>query len=165
MTRLAVLCSHPVQYYAPLFRALAQRVDLTVFYGHDATAHDQAQAGLGVGFAWDVDLLIGYHHEFLPNVAREPGLERFSGVDTPEIGQRLQEGRFEAILLMGWYLKCFIQGLVAAKRLGIPVMVRGDSHLDTPRGPLKVAFLGIFGRFFLHFLQKLLVRDIVPVIA
>lgn len=139
MTRLAILCSHPVQYYAPLFRALAQRTDLTVFYAHNATAQDQARAGFGVDFEWDVDLLAGYRHQFLENVAREPGLERFSGVDTPEVGQRLQEGRSEVLLLMGWYLKCFIQGLVAAKRLRIPVMARGDSHLDTPRGPLKLA--------------------------
>jgi glycosyltransferase involved in cell wall biosynthesis len=40
---------------------------------------------------------------------------------------------------MGWYLKSFIQGLIAAKRSAIPVMVRGDSHLDTPRSALKVA--------------------------
>jgi glycosyltransferase involved in cell wall biosynthesis len=139
MTRLAILASHPVQYYAPLFRALAQRLDLTVFYAHDATVNDQAQAGFGVSFDWDVDLLVGYDHVFLSNVARVPGLGRFSGVDTPEIGQRLREGQFDAVLLMGWYLKSFIQGLVAVKRLGIPVMVRGDSHLQTPRGWLKVA--------------------------
>jgi glycosyltransferase involved in cell wall biosynthesis len=110
-----------------------------VFFAHDATPHDQAKAGFGVKFAWDVDLLSGYDHLFLSNVAREPGLEHFSGLDTPEIGRRLKEGRFEALLLLGWYRKCFIQGLVAAKRLGIPVMVRGDSHLGTPRNLLKVA--------------------------
>jgi glycosyltransferase involved in cell wall biosynthesis len=139
MTRLAILASHPVQYYAPLFRELAQRLDLKVFYAHDASAQDQARAGFGVGFTWDVDLLSGYDHVFLNNVAHDPDLGRFAGVDTPEIGRRLSEGRYDALLLMGWYLKSFIQGLIAAKRLGIPVMVRGDSHLDTPRSVIKVA--------------------------
>jgi glycosyltransferase involved in cell wall biosynthesis len=138
VTRLAILASHPVQYYAPLFRELAQRLDLSVFYAHNATAQDQARAGFGVGFSWDVDLLSGYHHVFLDNVSRKPGLGRFSGVDTPEIDQRLRDARFDGLLLMGWYLKSFIQGLIAAKRSGIPVMVRGDSHLDTPRNALKV---------------------------
>ncbi|WP_338243123.1 glycosyltransferase family 4 protein [Aurantiacibacter hainanensis] len=138
MTRLAILASHPIQYYAPLFRELARRIDLTVFYAHNATAQDQARAGFGVGFTWDVDLLSGYDHVFLGNVSRKPGLGRFSGVDTPEIGQRLSEGRFDALLVMGWYLKSFIQGLVSAKLSGIPVMVRGDSHLDTPRNALKL---------------------------
>jgi glycosyltransferase involved in cell wall biosynthesis len=128
-----------VQYNSPLFSALAKQLELTVFYAHNASALDQARAGFGVGFAWDVDLLSGYSHTFLTNVARSPGLGRFGGVDTPEIGGRLRQGQFDAVLLMGWHLKCFIQGLVAAKQLGTPVMVRGDSHLDTPRGPFKVA--------------------------
>jgi glycosyltransferase involved in cell wall biosynthesis len=38
---------------------------------------------------------------------------------------------------MGWHLKSYMQGLTAAKRVGIPVIVRGDSHLVTPRSPLK----------------------------
>lgn len=138
MMRLAILASHPVQYYAPLFREVAKRIDLTVFYAHDANTQDQALAGFGVGFAWDVDLLSGYHNCFLRNVSRVPGLDRFSGVDTPEISRALQDGRFDALLLMGWHLKCFIQGLISAKRIGLPVMLRGDSHLDTPRSMVKL---------------------------
>ncbi len=135
--RLAIVASHPVQYYSPLFRALAERLDLTVFYAYRATANDQARAGFGVGFEWDVDLFSGYTHEFLRNVALRPGLDHFTGVDTPEIGSRLRTGHFDAVLLMGWFRKCFHQALWAAKRLHIPVLVRGDSHLDTPRAVWK----------------------------
>ena len=135
--RLAIVSSHPIQYYAPLFRELARRLDLTVFYAHRATPQDQAQAGFGVGFNWDVDLLSGYAYEFLRNVAAAPSLDRFAGVDTPEIGDLLRAGRFHAVLLMGWHLKCFHQALWAAKRMRIPVLVRGDSHLDTPRAAWK----------------------------
>jgi glycosyltransferase involved in cell wall biosynthesis len=131
--RLAIVASHPVQYYAPLFRALAERLDLTVFYAHRATANDQAKAGFGVGFEWDIDLFSGYKHEFLQNVSSKPGLDHFTGVDTPELRHRLRTGNFDAVLLMGWFLKCFHQALWAAKRLQTPVLVRGDSHLDTPR--------------------------------
>ena len=135
--KLAVVASHPVQYYAPLFRTLARQIDLTVFYGHRDTSEDQARAGFGVGFAWDVDLLSGYDHVFLENKARNPGLGRFGGVDTPQIGARLRSGGFDGVLLLGWYLKSFIQALVAAKRADIPVMVRGDSQLGTPRSSIK----------------------------
>ena len=135
--KLAIVASHPVQYYAPLFRTLARQLDLTVFYGHRDTVEDQARAGFGVGFAWDVDLLSGYDHVFLDNTARKPGLGRFGGVDTPEIGTRLRSGGFNGVLLLGWYLKGFIQALAAARRAGIPVMVRGDSQLGTPRSSAK----------------------------
>ena len=135
--RLAVVASHPVQYYAPLFRELARHIDLTVFYGHKASEADQAKTGFGVGFEWDVDLLSGYNHEFLDNVAKSPGVGRFGGIDTPLIGRKLKEGRFDAVLVLGWYLKSFLQALWAAKRSRIPVIVRGDSHLETPRSRTK----------------------------
>jgi glycosyltransferase involved in cell wall biosynthesis len=135
--RLAFVTSHPIQYYAPLFRALAQRLDLVVFFAHRATASDQAKAGFGVEFDWDVALLAGYAHEFLRNVARRPALDRLSGCDTTEIGERIREGQFDAVLVQGWYLKSFLQAVFAAKLQGLPVLVRGDSHLDTPRSALK----------------------------
>lgn len=137
--RLAVLASHPVQYQAPMLRRLATEIDLAVFFAHRATPESQARAGFGVGFAWDVDLTSGYEHTVLRNVARRPGTDRFAGCDTPDIRVRLGEGRFGALLVMGWHLRSYWQGLVAAKRIGLPVLVRGDSQLDTPRAPLKRA--------------------------
>src|SRR5262245_5543873 len=105
--RLACVTSHPIQYYTPLYRALAQQLDLVVFFAHRATASDQARADFGVEFEWDVDLLSGYAHEFLSNVATLPALDRFPGCDTPEIGERFRKGRFDAVLVQGWYLKSF----------------------------------------------------------
>ena len=137
--RLAIAASHPVQYYAPLFRAVARRLDVTVFYAHRVTPRDQAQAGFGVGFDWDVDLLSGYRSTFLTNVAREPSLVGFGGCDTPEIGRRLAEGRFDAVLVLGWQFKSYIQAIAAAKRFGLPVLARGDSQLPTRRSAPKRA--------------------------
>jgi glycosyltransferase involved in cell wall biosynthesis len=136
---LAIVASHPIQYYAPLFRELARRLDLTVFYAYLATPDDQARAGFGIGFEWDVDLLAGYRHVFLRNSAKRPGLDRFGGCDTPEIGARLAEGRFDAVLVLGWHLKTYLQAGFAAKRLGLALLARGDSQLSTPRSTVKRA--------------------------
>ena len=135
--RFAVVTSHPVQYYAPLFRELAEQVDLTVFYGYRPEPSDQAKAGFGVGFEWDVDLTTGYGAQFLDNRAKHPGLAGFWGISTPEIGKRLSEGGFDAVLLIGWHKKFLLQALLAAKQIGLPVLMRGDSHLQTPRSHLK----------------------------
>ena len=110
---------------------------LHVFYAHRATPAQQAQSGFGASFDWDVDLFDGYSHGFLRNVAQDPGAHHFAGCDTPDIGQQLDAGRFDALLVMGWHLKTYWQGVWAAKRSGIRVLVRGDSHLDTPRHLLK----------------------------
>ena len=150
MMRLAVIASHPVQYYTPLFRELATRVDLTVFYCHRDSPADQARAGFGEAFAWDVNLLSGYKAVFLDNVARNPGLGRFSGVDCPAVSDVLRAGRFDSVLIMGWYLKAFMQALIAARRIGLPAMVRGDSHLQTPRSKAKLVMKEVFYPLFLR---------------
>ena len=135
--RLAILASHPIQYQAPIFRQLSKKCDLTVFFAHESTQTDQSNAGFGVGFEWDVDLLSGYAYEFLENVSPQPDLNHFSGCDTPSIGTTLADGQYTILFVMGWHFKCFLQGVWAAKRLGLPVIVRGDSHLETPRSAAK----------------------------
>jgi glycosyltransferase involved in cell wall biosynthesis len=154
--RLAVVASHPIQYQAPLFRELARRLDLTVFYAHRATPDDQSKAGFGVRFDWDVDLLTGYAHEFLINAAKRPGLDHFAGCDTPRIGAALREGRFDALLLPGWHFKAYLQALYAAKRLGLPILARGDSHLGTPRSAGKRAIKNFIYPPFLRFFDAAL---------
>ncbi len=150
LLRLAVIASHPVQYSAPLFRMLSSKTDLKVFYAYRATPSDQARAGFGIDFEWDIDLLSGYSNEFCENVARAPGLDHFAGVDTPGISACLDAGKFDAVLLMGWHLRCFHQALGAAKRLRVPVLVRGNSHLDTPRAAWKRTTKAIIYPIFLR---------------
>lgn len=135
--RLGVLASHPIQYQAPLFRELARHVDLKVFFAHRQTAQAQAAAGFNVAFEWDVDLLGGYAHQFLHNRSNQPGVNDFFGCDTPEIADEIRWGGFDAFLVTGWYLKSYWQAIRACRRHGVPVMVRGDSQLGTPRGRLK----------------------------
>jgi len=137
--KLGILASHPIQYQAPLFRELATRCDLHVYFSHRQTPQAQAAAGFGVAFEWDVDLLSGYEHSFLPNVARQPDTGAFRGCDTPTIADEINVGGFDAFLVMGWHLKCFWQAIRACQRHGVPVMVRGDSQLGTPRSRLKQA--------------------------
>jgi glycosyltransferase involved in cell wall biosynthesis len=133
MRRLAVVASHPIQYQAPWFRAIAAVTDLTVFFCHRQDASGQADAGFGVPFEWDVPLLDGYRFEWLTNVARHPNVSSFDGCDTPDIGNRLGAGRFDACIVSGWYLKSYLQAIWACRQAGIPVMLRGDSQLSTPR--------------------------------
>lgn len=131
--RIGILTSHPIQYQAPWFRALAGAFELEVFFAHRQSAAEQGRAGYGVAFEWDMDLLSGYPHRFLKNVARAPNVNRFAGCDTPEIGGIISAGRFDAFVVTGWYLKSFWQAVRACRRNRVPVLVRGDSHLNTPR--------------------------------
>lgn len=152
MLKIAILSSHPIQYHAVLFRELARVAELKVFFAHQPTPQEQARAGFHVEFNWDTDLTSGYSHSFLENVSASPGTDHFFGCDTPSIANALQNENFDSLILFGWHLKSFLQGLFAARKLSIPVLVRGDSQIETPRSVLKKSikemvypsFLGLF---------------------
>lgn len=135
--RLGILASHPIQYQAPWFRALADRIDLTVYFAHRQSPEEQGKSGFGVSFDWDTDLLSGYTHQFLNNVSRRPDVNRYSGCDTPEIAEIIGDGEFDSFIVTGWYLKSFIQAARACRRANVPIFVRGDSQLGTTRSAIK----------------------------
>jgi len=143
--RIGFLVSHPIQYYTPIFRELAKRCDLTVFFAHRQSAEQQADAGFGVAFDWDIDLLSGYRSQFLTNASRRPSTDHFWGCDTPGIRQEIAQGRFDAFVVPGWALWSYWQAVWACRRTRVPVLVRGDSQLLGRRNPLlrgakKLAF-------------------------
>jgi glycosyltransferase involved in cell wall biosynthesis len=148
--RLGIVTSHPIQYQAPLFRALAERVDLHVYFAHRATGKDQAEAGFDVSFDWDTDLTSGFQHSFLKNVSRQPGITRFAGCDTPSIKKVLAANKVDVLAVHGWHLKSYLQAAKAGRFLGMPVMARTDSHLDTPRSRMKRAIKAIVHPLFLR---------------
>jgi glycosyltransferase involved in cell wall biosynthesis len=131
--RVGLLATHPIQYYAPWYRALARSVDLEVFFSHRQTPEGQAAAGFGVAFDWDVPLLEGYRHTFLHNISRHPDVNRFRGCDTPELAAVIEARAFDAFIVHGWSTKSYWQAMTACWRTHTPVLVRGDSNLRTPR--------------------------------
>ena len=149
MRRLGILVSHPIQYYVPWFRHLAERFDIEVFYGHRLDAQGQADAGFGVEFDWDIPLLEGYPYRWLKNVARRPSVSSFGGCDTPEVYDLVQRGRFDAFLIFGWNTKSAIQTIRASWRNNVPILMRGDSQLATRRSWVKSLVKYLPYRWFL----------------
>lgn len=139
MYKLAMVTSHPIQYQAPWFRALARVTNLTVFFCHQQAAADHAHSGFGVAFEWDVPLLEGYEYRWLTNRSQRPDVSTFQGCDTPEITDILGRGGFDACVVSGWYLKSYLQAIRACRRAGIATLVRGDSQLVTKRSRLVSA--------------------------
>jgi len=137
--RVAFINSHPIQYHAKWFRALAEQpgLDVDVLYCHNATQAEQADAGFGVSFEWDVPLFDGYRYRFLRNAARQPSIASFSGLDTPELQTLIRGGQYDAVVTNGWHFKSAWQAIWACWQSGVPILVRSDSHLHTDRGVVK----------------------------
>ncbi len=161
--RLAYLVSHPIQYQAPLLRRIAREpgIDLTVFFGSDFSVKGYQDQGFGVAVKWDVPLLDGYKHEFLPSL-RDTGTE---GVFTPishglisRLMGRNGKPRFDALWVHGYATINQMYGILAANTLGIPVLLRSDSSLrDRPRGGLKLALKTLFFQLLRRLVDGVLV--------
>jgi len=127
--KIAVVTTHPIQYYTPWFQGLAaeQQAELKVYY---ALLPDEQQQSVGFGkaFAWDIPLLEGYDWELIPNRRSSPSLRGFFKSSTPAIHSLLAQARPDVVIITGWQSLPLLQALHAAKRLGIPRIVRGESN-------------------------------------
>jgi glycosyltransferase involved in cell wall biosynthesis len=129
--RLAVVLSHPIQYYSPWFQWLQANTPLEfrVFYLWEFGVTAQRDPEFGQSFKWDVDLLSGYPHVFVPNVARDPGTHHFRGLNNPTLTARLAAWRPDAVLLFGYKWLSHLRVIWWARREEVPLVFRGDSHL------------------------------------
>ena len=128
--RLAVVLSHPTQYYSPWFRWLQVHtpLQLRVFYLWEFGVTVQRDPKFQTDFKWDVDLLSGYEHEFVPNAARAPGTEHFWGLRNPRLTARLTAWRPDAVLLFGYAYASHLRVILWARLHRVPLLFRGDSH-------------------------------------
>ena len=131
--RLAYLVSHPIQYQAPLLRRIAQgarhRPDGLVWLGFFQGYQD---GGFGVDVKWDVPLLEGYRHEFLPALRTRRRTGPFHPLNYGILSRlRGRKGAppQDVLWVHGYATVNALHGMLAAKALGIPVLLRAESWL------------------------------------
>src|ERR1700731_246449 len=106
--KLAIVSTHPIQYYAPVFRALAQSTSVMprVFFTWSQTADGPVfDPGFGTRFTWDIPLRDGYDHVFVPNTAKRPASSHFMGVQNPSLTRDIAAWGADAVLVYGWNLR------------------------------------------------------------
>ena len=128
--RLAIVCTHPVQYLSPVFAQLAKcdDLDVKVYYGWKGGTQTTLDHGFGQQFAWDVPLLEGYNFQFETNVAKDPGGHHFRGVDLPSLINNIVSWRADGVFIYGWCYKSHLRAMRFFKGR-VPVFFRGDSTL------------------------------------
>ena len=148
--RLAYLVSHPIQYQAPLLRriALESDIDLTVLFGSDFSVRGYRDEGFGVGVKWDIPLLDGYKHEFLPRLRDGNDVSVLMPLNYGIVSRLCGDGgdpAFDALWVHGYASANSMHGMIAAKALGIPVLLRAESWLqDRGRSGVKLALKHAF---------------------
>jgi glycosyltransferase involved in cell wall biosynthesis len=128
--RLLVVASHVVQYSSPIFKKLAQdrRLEILVAYCSMQGAQAGVDPGFGVEVSWDTPLLEGYPWVHVPNRAPRPGMGRFFGLFNPGVWKLVREGKFDAVLVSGYFYASAWIAILAAKRHGIPILFTTEAH-------------------------------------
>ena len=113
--KLLYLVEHPIQYQAPLLRLVAglDDVDLTVLFEHAGSTNVAFDKGFGRPLAWDIPLTDGYDNRVE---------SAFDAVDAA-----IQNT--DVLWLHGWGSTRQRKALVAARRHGVPVLMRGENTL------------------------------------
>ena len=135
--KLAIVQTHPVQYYSPLYQLMTARakIEVKVFYTWFQWQQDKMDKSFGRIVEWDVPILEGYDYKFVENVASKPGLH-LRGIINPGLWNEIREWGADAILIYGWNYISHLQLIVKSKGK-IPLFFRGDSHLLNPEGFIK----------------------------
>ena len=162
--RLGYLVSHPIQYQAPLLRRIAQEpgIDLHVLFGSDFSVRGYRDEGFGAEVAWDVPLLEGYSSEFLP-VMRDRRTTSIASPMNRGIFHRLRgaggKPAIDVLWVHGYSTINALHGMLAARALEIPVLLRAESWLrDRPRSGAKL----MAKQAFFHGLRQL-VDAVLPI--
>lgn len=152
--RLILLYSHPIQYFAPLSRTLAQsdEFEVLVCYCSDHGVKAYKDEEFNQTVQWDIPLLEGYESLFLKNYARNPGLDKgFRGLINWGILKVLRQQPKSYVMVHGWGYVTTVLTLLAARAYGHTVCLRGESPLshEAQYSPKQ---LKRRKRFFKHFL-------------
>ena len=147
MTNLAIIASHPIQYYAPLFRCLAEdcNFNIKVFYLWDFGITNQIDPGFKQSLKWDIPLLDGYNFEFVPNISKDRGTHHIFGLQNPSLTQQVLAFKPDAIFLTVSYNYASIyRFLWQMKNINIPIIFRGDSHRIQAKNDFKSQLKKLF---------------------
>ncbi len=148
MKKLAILITHPVQYYVPLFQNLAKECTLKVFYTWgDNWLKNRYDPGFNKDIEWDIPLLERYDYEFVENTAKEPSSHNGKGIMNPSIIRKLEEFSPNAILIHGYIYHSHYKVMRYFKGK-IPVWFRGDSSVLDKSNPFK----DILKTIYLHWI-------------
>lgn len=154
MKRIAIVTTHPIQYYAPLFALMAKQPELEIMVYYtwgESCLGEKYDPDFGQSFEWDIPLLKGYNFTFLKNISKDPGTHHFKGIINPTLQEEIEKWSPDVVWVWGWAWHSHLRAMRYFKGK-IPVWFRGDSTLlDEPNG---YSLKKIVRRIFLTWVYK-----------
>lgn len=128
-TRLAIVVSHPIQHFAPWHREVARikDIDLRVFFCCDWGTETYFDSEFQSEFKWDIPLVEGYEHEFLP-ISGRPTELTYRQVDNPEVGDALDRFNPDVVKVFGYTYKTNWRVAEWVHKKRKPLLLYSDSN-------------------------------------
>lgn len=153
--KLAIVITHPIRYYVPLFAILAMRNKITikVFYtfGDTLLSLKKYTPQYRKENEPALPLFEGYDYCFVENIAKKKSTHSFSGINNPSLTSEIEAWGADAVLVMGWNFISHLRVMRYFKGR-IPVYFRGDSIL------LNEQYLPYYKRLARHISLRLVYR-------
>jgi len=143
--RLAIIATHPVQYYAPVFKLLQESPDMEirVFYTWGEKAIAKFDPGFGHKVDWDIPLLQGYDFDWVSNTASDPGSHHRNGIINPGLIDQINQWQPSALLVFGWAYHSHLKA-IRHYHHKLPVYFRGDSTLLDVKPGIRAFLRSVF---------------------
>lgn len=131
MKNLIFLNSHPIQYFAPLYKELSQnnKLKLEVWYCSNHGMKGEIDKQFNTNVKWDISLLEGYKYDFLSNQSLNPSIYSFWGLMNFSLIFKIIKIPKSIIVVHGWnFFSCWL-AIFFGKLLGHQIAMRAETPL------------------------------------
>jgi glycosyltransferase involved in cell wall biosynthesis len=160
MKPLIFLNSHPIQYFAPLYKEIATStaIDLTVWYCSDRSIRGEIDHGFGEKVKWDIPMLEGYKSVFIKNYSRRKDRNGFFSLMNFGVVKMLYKHPESVIIVHGWSYVTHILTIIFGKIFGHKVCLRAETpyNQELRKNRMLTFVKRIMLRFLFLFIHRFL---------
>jgi glycosyltransferase involved in cell wall biosynthesis len=150
MKDLIFVNSHPIQYFAPLYKYLnEQGIKTQAWYGSDESISGGMDRQFGTEVKWDIPLLQGYQYQFFKNYSWKPShFNGFFGLINLGMVKMLFKIPKSVIVVHGWHYFSHFFIIMLGKMCGHTVCLRCE--LPENQQLMKIGFKQSVKHFLLR---------------
>jgi len=159
--RVAHLSSHPVQYFAPLYKELERShyIEHVVYYYSDCSLKQFRDDGFSKDIVWDIPLLEGYKAKFCPSSKNKKICDKFIQMPNLDIIRETAFGRYDVIWIHGYAHPNAWLVAIASFLSGTKVLIREEQTLLDGRPWHKLVLKSIMLRLLFKFTYGLYIGE------
>lgn len=151
-TKVSYYLSHPIQYFSPLLKLMAEEFDLEVYYFSNSSITGNYDVGFNQNVKWDLPLLEGYNYTFLKNISgRKSMSNRLFDVVNPSVISTIYKRKPQIVIVNGWSYFSSLLTILTSRVFGKKIWLRAENPLnqELTKNSKKIFIKKIFLKYIL----------------